>query len=127
MSPKQNYIVRAELSRQKKLASGVLADRYPEVSGIVICMTYYQKGNSILMLRTINLSPLDAAYFNMECMTKDCVEGGFDLTSVISEMVKARRKAGKGRLVCCGKSDGSPSDHASVAYEIGIQYHRGSR
>ncbi len=115
-----------EANKQHKLAAGLLSERFPSVSGIVINMKYYQKGSdSVLMLRTVNVIPSDSAYFNMECVTKGCVDGGFDLTKVIAKMVKARKKASKGKLVCCGKIDSPSSDHASVDYEIGIQYSKG--
>jgi hypothetical protein len=128
MPNKQNYMARMELNRQNRLASGLLSERFPEVSGIVINMTYYQKGaNPVLMLRTINVLPTDSAYFNMECLIKGCVDGGFDLTSVIKDMVKARKKVGKGKLVCCGKTDTHAADHASVDYEIAMQYSKKSR
>jgi hypothetical protein len=95
---------------------------------MVINMTYYQKGaNPILMLRTINVIPTDSAYFNMECMIKGCVNGGFDLSRVIAKMVKAHKKVGKGKLKCRGKTDVDSSDHASIEYEIGIQYKKKSR
>lgn len=117
-----------ELNKQNRLAAGLLSERYPQVSGIVINMTYYQKGSdSILMLRTVNVIPADFAYFNMECVNKGCLEGGFDLTSVIASMIKARKKAGKGKLTCCGKIDTRASDHASVVYEIGIEYNKRAR
>ncbi len=117
-----------ELNRQNRLASGLLSERFPGVSGIVIQMTYFQKGaNPVLMLRTINILPSDAAFFNMECVIKGCGGGGFDLTKVIANMVKARKKVGKGKLFCCGKIDERALDHASVEYEIGIQYGKRSR
>jgi len=117
-----------EQNKQNRLASGLLSERFPNVSGIVIQMTYYQRGvNPVLMLRTINVHPTDSAYFNMACLIKDCVGGGFDLTPVIAEMVKAHKKAGKGKMVCRGKTDAGVSDHASVAYEISIQYVKKSR
>jgi hypothetical protein len=128
MVHKQNYSARRELNRQNRLATGTLSERFPNVSEIVIHMTYYQKAvNQLLMLRTVHVLPVDSAYFNMECVIKGCVEGGFDLTSVISSMVKARKKVGKGTLVCCGKTDTLAPDHASICYEIEIQYHKKSR
>lgn len=128
MTQKQNYMARMELSRQNRLATGLLAERFPEVSGIVINMTYYQNGlNPVLMLRTVNVCPTDFAYFNMECVIKDCVGGGFDLTRIIADMVKSRKKAGKGKLVCCGKTESATPEHASISYEIGIEYNRKSR
>lgn len=128
MAHKQNYTARMELNRQHRLSAGLLSDRFPDVSAVVIRMTYYQKGiNPVLMERTVNVLPSDSAYFNMECMVKDCVDGGFDLTAVISDMVRAHKKTERGKLVCSGKADTIASDHASIAYEIGIQYNRHPR
>ncbi len=128
MAHKQNYTAKMELNRQNRLASGLLSERFPGVSSIVIHITYYQRGvNPVLMLRTINVLPSDSAYFHMDCVIKGCVEGGFDLTPAIAEMVKTRKKTGKGKLVCCGKLDTLNSDHARIDYEIGIQYDKRSR
>ena len=91
-------------------------------------MTYYQKAaNPVLMERTINILPASYAYFNMECMIKDCVNGGFDLTPAISDLIKNRKKSGKGKLVCKGKTSPVSPEHASVSYEISIQYIKKSR
>ncbi len=123
MAHKQNYVERMELNKQMKLASGLVSERFPDVSGIVIHMTYYHKGvNPVLMVRTVNFFPSGYAYFNMDCMIRDCVDGGFDLTSVVTNLIKHHKKLGKGKLVCNGKNDSLASDHASIAYEIRIQY-----
>lgn len=123
MAHRQNYIERMELNKQLRLASGLVSERFPDVSGIVIHMTYFHKGvNPVLMVRTVNFFPSGYAYFNMDCMIRDCVDGGFDLTSVITGMIKHRKKLGKGKLVCKGKNDALASDHASIAYEIRIKY-----
>jgi len=128
MTSKQNYMARMELNRQNRLATGLLSERFPEVSGILINMTYYQKGaNPVLMLRTIHVRPSDSAYFNMDCLIKGCVDGGFDLTSVIKKMVKDRKKTGKGKLVCHGKTDADSLNHASIEYDIEIQFGKKSR
>ena len=125
MAHKQNYVERMELNKQHRIAAGLVSERFPRVSGIVIQMTYYHKAaNPILMVRTVNVIPTGYAYFNMDCMVKDCVDGGFDLTSVITNMVKHHKKLGKGKLVCkgSGKDNTLASDHASIAYEIKIKY-----
>ncbi len=128
MAHKQNYIERMELNKQLRLASGLVSERFPEVSDIVIYMTYYHKGaNPILMVRTVNFFPSGYAYFNMDCMIRDCVDGGFDLTSVIADMIKNHKKLRKGKLACNGKNDALASDHASIAYEIRIQYNKQSQ
>ena len=114
-----------EMNRKSKLAAGLISDRFPSVSGIVIHLTYYQKvTNPVLMVRTVHMLPADCAYFNMECMIKGCDNGGFDLTTIIAALIKNHKKSGKGTLVCNGKTETLSSDHASVAYEITIQYAR---
>jgi len=123
MTHKQNYLAKMELNKKNRLAAGLVSDRFPKVSGMVIHMTYYQRVSEfVLMERTVNVSPKDYAYFNMECMIKDCINGGFDLGQVISDMIKHHKKSGKGKLVCNGKNDILSSGHASVSYEISIKY-----
>ncbi len=112
--------------RQHRLDAGSVSDRFPDVAGIIINMTYYQRGaNPILMERTINIFPSSDAYFKMDCMIKGCEDGGFDLTSVVRDMAKTRKRVRKGTLVCRGNTDAAP-DHASVDYEVVMQYKRAS-
>jgi hypothetical protein len=123
MAHKQNYMESMELNKQRRLEAGLVSERFPEVSDIVIHMIYYQKGtNPILMVRIVNFWPSRHAFFNMDCMIKGCFDGGFDLTSVITDMIKKHKKSGKGKLFCNGKSDVLASDHASIAYDITIKY-----
>lgn len=105
-------------------AAGLVSDRFPRVADITIHMTYYQKGpNPVLMRRTINILPSSCAYFKIDCMIKGCDNGGFDLTSVIIDMVKTLKKTRKGNMVCPGKIGTANSfDHASIDYEISIRY-----
>ena len=112
-----------ELKKQGNIAAGLVSDRFPTVSGIVIHMTYYRKAAMpVLMVRTINIYPTSYAYFKMDCMIKSCDGGGFDLTAVVTNMVKTHTKVRKGALVCHGNVDDLPSEHASVEYEAVIQY-----
>src|SRR5512139_2324446 len=83
MAQRQNYAVKMDALKQKKIAAGLVSDLYPEVSSMVIQMTYFRKGsNPVLMLRTVNVFPTGYAYFNMDCMINGCAGGGFDLSPV---------------------------------------------
>lgn len=125
MTNRNNYAAKMALKRQNRFDAGLVSERFPQVSGMVIHMTYYQKGpNPVLMLRTVNIFPASYAYFKMDCMVKGCNGGGFDLTSAIANMVKAHKKVRKGSLVCCGKTDTHSSDHASIEYDIVIKYNK---
>lgn len=125
MAHKQNYIERMELNKQRMLAAGLVSECFPEVSDIVVHMTYYRKAiNPVLMVRTVNFWPSRHAYFNMDCMIKGCVNGGFDLTSVISKMIKNHKKSEKGKLLCNGNIDALVPDNASIAYQITVKYNK---
>ena len=127
MAHRQNYIERTELTKQRKIAAGLLSERFPQVAEIVVHMTYYQKGaNPVLMVRIVNFFPSRHAYFHMDCMIKGCTDGGFDLTRVITKMIKNRKRIGRGKLTCNGKGDALASDHASIDYEVSIKYKKAS-
>jgi hypothetical protein len=117
MNNKKN-VTRTE-RMQQRLDAGSVADHFPEVASIDIRMTYNQKGIKSL-LRTFRFSPGSYAYFRVDCLSKDCVDGGFDLTQVITGMIRKRRESTKGELCCVG---GNPAaDHSAIVYEVAIQY-----
>jgi len=105
--------------KQQRLDSGSVAQHFPEVAGIVINMKYNQKGIQALR-RTLNYSPGSYAFFRVDCLSKDCTDGGFDLTREITSMIRSRKAAAKGELGCDG--NGASSDHSSIVYEVAIKY-----
>jgi hypothetical protein len=128
MAHKQNYSEKIELKKQQKREAGLVSDRFPQVSGIVIHMTYYHNAeNPVLMERTVNVFPNSYAYFNMECMIKDCDNGGFDLTKIIAKQIKHHKKLIKGKMACKGDTLELDSDHATISYQINIKYSKNKR
>ena len=105
---------------QRKVDAGFVATHYPEVASIVISMTYNQKGIGKSLSRTVNFFPGSYALFRVDCLNKECVDGGFDLTQVIDAMIRNRRGTAKGDLCCEG--NGPSFDHSAIAYEVAIQY-----
>lgn len=104
---------------QQRREAGSVAIHFPEVANIVINMTYNQRGaNSIL--RTFNFTPSSYAFFIVNCLRKDCVDGGFDLTKVIIAMIRNHRVEVKGSLSCKGTD--SSTNHSDIVYEVAIQY-----
>jgi len=128
MAYRQSDIKKKELREQRRTAAGLVSERYPQISDMVINMTYYHKAaDPVLMKRTMNVSPENHADFFMECMIRSCENGGFDLTRVISGLIKKRKKSVKGSIDCKGKNGSLPRDHASISYEISVKYKRSSR
>jgi hypothetical protein len=114
---------RAE-KQQRKLDAGFMAARYPEVADIVVRMLYNQRGVQKSLTRSVHFSPDSYALFRIDCLSKECVDGGFDLTPVITGMIRNRREAARGELSCEG--EGSAANHSTIAYEVAIQYTRHS-
>lgn len=106
--------------QQKKIDSGTVTERFPKVAGIVVRMEYRQPGIAQNMSRTVNFTPTSYAFFRVECLDKACVDGGFDLTSKITSMVRNRKETATGEITCEG--DGPFENHSSIAYEITIDY-----
>ena len=127
MAQKQNYTAKMDKLKENKIAAGLVSDRFPEVSGMVIQMTYFRTGlNPVLMHRTVNIFPTAYAHFDMACMITGCTDGGFDLNPVVKEMVDRRTKLKKGSLACYGNNPDLSSGHARIDYEIKITFHKKS-
>ena len=120
---KQNYMEKQEIKRTAMLAAGLVSERMPAVSSIVLRMTYLQKASDpVLMKRIVHFLPNDYACFRMDCVREECSNGGFDLTPIVSSLVKTRKKVVTGKIVCNGKSDSLRTGHASIAYEVSVEY-----
>ena len=104
---------------QRKIDAGFIDEHFPEVARIVINMMYNQKGIQKASPRIVNFFPGSYALFRVDCLSRDCVDGGFDLTQVITAMIRNHRETAKGNLSC--ESDPSHS-HSAIVYEVTIQY-----
>jgi hypothetical protein len=125
MKKKQNYLIRRELNEQKNLDAGFVSNRFPTVLSIVIHIIHYKKiSDSVLMVRTINFFPTSYANFRIGCITKECLNGGFELHKVIAKLINTRKKSGKGKMICTNKKDALVSGHSSISYDISITYNR---
>ena len=111
----------ARIERQQQRAdAGFVATHFPEVASIVVSMMYNQRGIAKSLPRIVNFFPGSYALFRVDCLNRDCADGGFDLTQVITAMIRNRREAAKGDLSCEG--NGPSADHSAIVYEVAIQY-----
>jgi len=123
MNHRQSYRQKLELERAALAALGLLSERYAGVSKIEFLMTYYMRSlDAVLMKRTLRFSPTDYAGFHMKCMEEGCTGGGFDLAPVVAGLAKSHKKTTKGKVYCHGINH--TFGHASIAYEVNIQYHK---
>ena len=123
MNQRQSYRQKLELERTALAALGLISERYAGVSKIEFSMTYYRRGiDAVLMTRTLSFSPADYAGFHLKCMEEGCTGGGFDLAPVVTSLAKANKKTTRGKAYCHGMNH--TFGHASIAYEVNIQYHK---
>jgi hypothetical protein len=118
MNNREKQAARAE-RKQQKIEAGFMASLFPKVQSIIISMMYSQKGIMQSLPRTVNFFPSSYAFFKVNCLSKECVEGGFDFSRIITAMVSNRKEASKGELGCEG---GPTADHSAIVYEVAIQY-----
>jgi hypothetical protein len=106
--------------QQRKLDAGFMDAQFPDVAGIVIRMIYSQSGIQKSLPRVVNFFPGSYALFRIDCLKKECVDGGFDLTQVITGMIRNHSGSARGNLSCGGNSPSA--DHSTISYEVSIQY-----
>jgi hypothetical protein len=123
MRKKMSYKEKLELEKAAMAANGLVSERHAGISGIEFHMTYYKLGaDAVLMTRTLRFRPCDYAGFHLKCMEDGCANGGYDLAPVVAGLAKSRKKSIKGKIYCHGTNH--PLGHASIAYEVSIQYAR---
>ncbi|HAR46432.1 MAG: hypothetical protein A2X56_06735 [Nitrospirae bacterium GWC2_57_13] len=121
MQMRMTYKEKQGLERAALAATGLVSERHAGISGIEFQMTYYRRGpDAVLMKRTLSFTPGDYAGFHLKCMEDGCTGGGFDLAPVVAGLVNSRKKSIKGKLFCHG--DNHSVGHASIEYEVNIQY-----
>jgi hypothetical protein len=104
---------------QQRREAGSVASHFPEVANIVMNMTYNQKGAKSI-LRTFHFTPNSHAFFIVNCLRQDCVGGGFDLTQVVTAMIRNRKVEVKGALSCKGTD--SSTSHSDIVYKVAVKY-----
>ena len=123
MNHRQTYRQKLALEKTALAALGLVSERYAGISNIEFRMTYYRRGlDAVLMTRTLSFSPADHAGFHLKCMEEGCSGGGFDLAPVVAGLAKSRKRTTKGKAYCHGMNHSF--GHASIAYEVNIQYHK---
>ena len=105
---------------QRRCDAGLMSKHFPDVASLVISMMYKQKGIAEPIERTVHFFPGSYAFFRLDCLSDDCVDGGFDMSWIITSMIRNHREAAEGELGC--DDTGPRSDHSNIAYEIAIQY-----
>lgn len=105
---------------QKRIDADIMAVQYPEVLNIIVNMVYSQHGIRNKLIRTMHYSPNSYAFFYADCLSKECIDGGFDFNQVIKSMIRNHSEAATGKLGC--ESSNLSTEHSGIVYEVSIKY-----
>lgn len=95
---------RAREERQRQyLAAHLMADQFPDLQELAVRIRFSdpegkQKPQPYAQIFATEMR----AFFNFQCPLKDCVDGGFDLTSAVQRGLSRKDAARSGTLTCAG-------------------------
>jgi hypothetical protein len=112
--------------KQNQIESGKISDRFPQVSSISIeVKNFHGKEYPIVIIRTFKFLPDDYAYFNIECLRKRCIDGGFNLNRIIAKMISIHTGSKSGELYCHGNN--LSRGHSYIYYDVNVKYKRNNK
>jgi hypothetical protein len=99
-------------------------DRFPGVEQIVADMTFIdvkETGHYSAQMRSFSASA--KAFFAIACPRALCLEGGFNLDTVVTTMIAAQQSTAAGTLECAGWTEPSRSQHAHCLLQLSYRIH----
>lgn len=130
ISQKKQQQHEAWLKQQSRLLAGKIKDKYSEVKSIKIKRKYvdFDTDNEFIKKPEIWNVPVKTAYalFEIKCPMYECIDGGFDLKSVIARIIKNKTTHKKGAKTCPGWQDqervGKHRCMTKLLYEVDVEY-----
>ena len=98
---------RAWLRQQEMLAAGHFKERFPELNELVVEYRKYTDAGPHCPTSSGKwvFGPDSTALVRDRCDQRECVDGGFNLTDEIMQMLRSRKLERKGKLTCMGWQD----------------------
>jgi hypothetical protein len=128
MAKKNKIDINESLFWQQYHASPTIAEMFPGVASLIIKMTFHEDGGDRVIESRTEDGPISQrkAFFRIKCLQRECVNGGFDLTSAVASAIHLRKDTERGRLVCQGWQDqervGKYHCLWDLEYEIIVKY-----
>lgn len=116
-----------ETWRRAYAEAASLRERFPQVGQLVVNMSFADVrriGSYSAQMRSFSGSA--KAFFAIACPRTLCLDGGFDLDSVVLELLEAGKTTSTGTLECPGWVDPTRSERARcllhVQYRVQVLY-----
>ena len=97
--------------RQARLRAATLKECHPQLAKLTVDMSFRRYSGDPSDHdpdpKQELYAPESKAFFELECPHRECVDGGFDLSSVVSKMVAENETEASGMITCQGWQDES--------------------
>ena len=92
-----------QMRRQRYDNAELIKERYPQIEEITIKFTFRDhEGHSEPFKQEHPFVPNSKAFFEFDCPHRECIDGGFNLTHAISDMIGEGNSNHTGTLTCQG-------------------------
>ena len=104
-------------------------DRFPRVASLVIEMSFKEsEWGTTSALKRRSYDSTSKAFFEEECLYHECIEGGFDLSEPVSDLINSGNQSSSSFLICQGWRDEARVDRhmclLTMKYTIKVTYSR---
>ena len=102
LNPRAEFRLRERLRTEN---SATLAEKFPTLKSLTAVLHYFDPTGSAKtgeMRYTVNVAHAKSV-FRFDCHNADCAGGDFDLSDVLAETVRKRRKVAEGEARCQGE------------------------
>lgn len=95
-----------EKRHQSYMAAPMVGKKFPGVSELTVAMRFSDPEGKVHPSPHKRLfAPEMQGFFEFQCPLKDCVGGGFNLTTAIPKAFSNRRTGSTGKMVCQGRRE----------------------
>lgn len=116
---KDSFRRQHETWRRAYAEAGTLRERFPKVEELVLDMGFVDlKAIGTYSPQMRSFSPSAKAFFAIACPRTLCLEGGFDLDSIVGEMLRGRASRSVGSLECQGWIDPTHAESARCLLKL---------
>ncbi|MBM3836043.1 MAG: hypothetical protein FJ403_22820 [Verrucomicrobia bacterium] len=113
---------------QRANSSPNLAKKYPNLKSLKVYLEYFDSdGLRKCGELTCKVNVRHAkSVFSVDCRNHECVGGDFDLSGVLEDAIREKRKVAEGQIACRGRRTNPKEDkgfcHNLLRYKLSLAY-----
>lgn len=122
MKPRAVDLQLREQRQRSYVSSVTVSTKFPRVAAVALELRFTTGADKLLVSPYSQIYTADMqAFFELQCPSRDCSRGGFDLQAAVQSAVSSRDKWGQGRLQCNGTAVGGEGRGAPCPVELSFE------